>query len=183
MVELRVLDGPNLYFTRPAIKLTLDVSPWLALPQARVERLTHRTAFTPSASGGQPGSDQRRRYIARFAVHLTRALADATRTQLAVRGRPGPLPGQIVVAFPWRRQGAAEAFARELAPLLQVGLDARRSMDRALANGAQRLREVAPGAPPTTLSPTMPVIAVTGTNGKTTTVRLIAHLARGAGHN
>jgi cyanophycin synthetase len=182
MVELRVLDGPNLYFTRPAIKLTLDVSPWLALPQARVERLTHRTAFTPSASGGQPGSDQRRRYIARFAVHLTRALADATRTHLAVRGRPGPLPGQIVVAFPWRRQGAAEAFARELAPLLRVGLDARRSMDRALANAAQRLREVAPGAPPTTLSPTMPVIAVTGTNGKTTTVRLIAHLARVAGH-
>ena len=64
MVELRVLDGPNLYFTRPAIKLTLDVSPWLALPQARAERLTQRTAFSPSASSGQPGSDQRRRYIA-----------------------------------------------------------------------------------------------------------------------
>ncbi|HXN92426.1 MAG TPA: Mur ligase family protein [Candidatus Sulfotelmatobacter sp.] len=182
MVELRVLDGPNLYFTRPAIKVTLDVSPWLKLPQSRVERLTRRTAFTPSASGGQPGSDQRRRYLARFAVHLTRALADATRTDLAVRGRPGPSPEQIVVAYPWRRRGAAEAFARELAPLVAVGLDGRRSMDRALAAAAQRLDRVQPGAPPTTLSPTMPVIAVTGTNGKTTTVRLIAHLARAAGH-
>ena len=182
MVELRVLDGPNLYFTRPAIKLTLDVAPWLALPQARIERLTRGTAFPPSASGGQPGSDQRRRYIARFAVHLTRALADATQTHLAVRGRPGPSPEQIVVAYPWRRRGAAEAFARELAPLLAVGLDGRRSMDRAIAEAAQRLDHVAPGAPPTTLSPTMPVIAVTGTNGKTTTVRLIAHLARAAGH-
>jgi cyanophycin synthetase len=181
MVELRVLDGPNLYFTRAAIKLTLDVSPWLALPQARVERLTRRTAFTPSASGGQPGSDQRRRYLARFAVHLTRALADATQTQLAVRGRPGPSPEQIVVAYPWRRRGAAEAFARELAPLLAVGLDGRRSMDRAIASAALRLDHVRPGEPPTTLSPAMPVIAVTGTNGKTTTVRLIAHLARAAG--
>src|SRR5205807_10521292 len=99
MVELRVLDGPNLYFTRTAIKLTLDVSAWLALPQARTERLTQRTTFSPSASRGQPGSDQRRRYIARFAVHLTRALADATRTHLADRGRPGPSPEQIVVAL------------------------------------------------------------------------------------
>jgi len=182
MVELRVLDGPNLYFTRPAIKLTLGVSRWLALPQARVAKLTRRTAFTPAASGGQPGSDQRRRYVARFAVHLTRALADATDTHLAVRGRPGPGPEQVVIAFPWRRQGAAEAFARELAPLLRVGLDGRRSMDRAMAEAAARLEGIRPGASPTTLSPTIPVIAVTGTNGKTTTVRLIAHLARSAGH-
>src|SRR6202035_5200704 len=182
MVELRVLDGPNLYFTRAAIKLTLDVSRWLALPQARVEQLTRRTAFTASASGGHPESDQRRRCTARFMVHLTRTLADASGTHLAVRGRPGPAPEQIVVAFPWRRRGAAEAFARELAPLLTVGLDGRRSMDRAIAAASQRLDHVQPGAPPTTLSPTMPVIAVTGTNGKTTTVRLIAHLARAAGH-
>jgi cyanophycin synthetase len=182
MVELRVLDGPNLYFTRPAIKLTLDVSPWLALPQARVERLTRRMDFTSSASGGQPASDQRRRYIARFMVHLTRALAGAARTELAVRGRPGPAPEQIVVAYPWRRRGAAEAFARELGPLLTVGLDGRRSIERAIAAAAKRLENVPPGAAPTTLSPTIPVIAVTGTNGKTTTVRLIAHLARSAGH-
>ena len=182
MVELRVLDGPNLYFTRPAIKLTLDVSPWLALSQARIERLTRRAAFSPSANSGQPGSDQRRRYIARFAVHLTRTLADASGTHLAVRGRPGPAPEQIVVAYPWRRRGAAEAFARELAPLLTVGLDGRRSVDRAIAAAAQSLEHVSPGAAPTTLSPTIPVIAVTGTNGKTTTVRLIAHLARAAGH-
>jgi cyanophycin synthetase len=182
MVELRVLDGPNLYFTRPAIKLTLDVSSWLARPQARVERLTKRTALTAASSGGQPGSDQRRRYVARFAVQLTRALADATGTHLAVRGRPGSLPEQIVVAYPWRRRGAAEAFARELGPLLAVGLDGRRSMDRAIAAAAQRLEHMQPGAPPTVLSPAIPVIAVTGTNGKTTTVRLIAHLARAAGH-
>ena len=183
MVELRVLDGPNLYFTRPAIKLTLDVSPWLALPQARVEQLTGRADFRSAASAGQPGTDQRRRFIARFAVHLTRALADATQIHLAVRGRQGPSPEEIVVAFPWRRRQAAEAFASELAPLLDVGLDGRRSMARAIAGAVARLRDVPAGPAPTTLSPTIPVIAVTGTNGKTTTVRLIAHLARAAGHS
>src|SRR5207244_11638754 len=38
-----------------------------------------------------------------------------------------------------------------------------------------------PGPEPTVLRPTIPIIAVTGTNGKTTTVRLIAALTRTAG--
>jgi cyanophycin synthetase len=183
VVELRVLDGPNLYFTRPAIKLTLDVTPWLALPDERAQRLASRAGFTPVATAGAPNSDQRRRYLARFAVHIARLLADATATHLAIRGRPGPDAEQIVVAFVWRRQRAAEAFARELAPLLELCLDGRRSLERAIAAAADRLERTEPGPAPTVLRPTIPIIAVTGTNGKTTTVRLIAQLARTAGHS
>ena len=183
LVELRVLDGPNLYFTRPAIKLTLAVTPWLALSEERAARLTARAGFQPINHPGVEQSEQRRRYIARFAVHLTRAMADATGTQLAIRGRPGPDPEQVVLAFPWRRQSAAEAFARELAPLLELSLDGRRSVERATAEAARRLDRVAPGPPPTVVRPAVPVISVTGTNGKTTTVRLIAHLARTAGRS
>jgi cyanophycin synthetase len=182
VVELRVLEGPNLYFTRPAIKLTLDVMPWLAMADERVELLAERVGFTPVASPGLPDSDQRRRYVARFAVHLTRALAEATDTHLAIRGRPGPEPAQVVIAFVWRRQQAAEAFARELAPLLELCLDGRRSVERAMAEAAARLDGIEPGPAPTMLRPAIPIIAVTGTNGKTTVVRLIAHLARAAGH-
>ncbi|HXM52236.1 MAG TPA: Mur ligase family protein [Candidatus Binatus sp.] len=182
VVELRVLDGPNLYFTRPAIKLTLDVAPWLALPDEGAQRLTRRAGFTPVATVGAPNSDQRRRYVARFAVHIARRLADATETHLAIRGRPGPGAGQIVVAFVWRRQRAAEGFARELSPLLELCLDARRSLERAIAAAADRLDRMEPGPAPTVLRPTIPIIQVTGTNGKTTTVRLIAQLARAAGH-
>jgi cyanophycin synthetase len=183
LVELRVLDGPNLYFTRPAIKLTLRVTPWLDLSEDRAERLIRRAGFHAVSHPGAARSEQRRRYVARFAVHLTRALADASGTHLAIRGRPGPEPDQVVVAFPWRRQGAAEAFARELAPLLDRSLDARRSVARATAEVARRLERVDPGPAPTVLRPRVPVISVTGTNGKTTTVRLIAHLARAAGRS
>jgi len=181
VLELRVLDGPNLYFTRPAIKLTLRVSPWLALSEERARQLTARGGFPTMNHPGVAQSEQRRRYVARFAVHLTRTLADATGTRLAVRGRPGPDRDQVVVAFPWRRRGAAEAFARELAPLLEVSLDARRSIERATAGMARRLDRVDPGPAPTVVHPAVPVISVTGTNGKTTTVRLVAHLARLAG--
>jgi cyanophycin synthetase len=182
VVELRVLDGPNLYFTRPAIKLTLGVAPWLALADERAQQLTRRAGFNPVATAGAPNSDQRRRYVARFAVHVARLLADATATHLAIRGRPGPDAEQIVVAFVWRRQRAAEAFARELAPLLELCLDGRRSLERAIAAAANRLERMEPGPAPTVLRPSIPIIAVTGTNGKTTTVRLIAQLARAAGH-
>jgi cyanophycin synthetase len=43
------------------------------------------------------------------------------------------------------------------------------------------ISQTEPGPGPTVAIPTIPVVAVTGTNGKTTTVRLIAHLARAAG--
>jgi cyanophycin synthetase len=180
-VEVRVLDGPNLYFTRPAIKLTLDVSRWLELPTAHVRRLAAHTGFGPGTTAGSPSTEERRRYVTRFAVHLTRELAQATGTHLAVRGRAGPQPTQVVIAFPWRRRGAAEAFARELARLTALCLDGRRSFRRALSESVSRQAAVDPGPVPTVLHPTIPVVSVTGTNGKTTTVRLIAHLARMAG--
>src|SRR2546428_9233438 len=112
--ELRVLDGPNLYFTRPAIKLTLGVGPWLVLPDERAKRLARRAGIPPLASVGPPGSDQRRRFIARFSVHLTRELADATETHLAVRGPLGAGPDEVGVAFPRRGRGAPGGVRRGL---------------------------------------------------------------------
>ncbi|HEY8736176.1 MAG TPA: Mur ligase family protein [Candidatus Dormibacteraeota bacterium] len=180
-VEVRVLDGPNLYFPCPAIKLTISVPGWLRIPAERADRLGGRAGLTAIAKPGAPDSEQRRRYTARLAGHLTRVLARTTRTQLAVRARPGAEPDQIVVAFPWRRRNSAEAFAREIPVLLLGGLDGRRSIEHAVEEAAQRLESVEPGPAPTVLAPTIPVVAITGTNGKTTTVRLTAHLARAAG--
>jgi cyanophycin synthetase len=181
--ELRVLDGPNLYFTRPAVKLTLEAAAWLRLPVDRTAQLAERTGFRPATDPGPAGSEERRRYVTRLTLHLARALAEATGTNLAVRGRPGPDPDQIVVAYPWRRRGTAEAFGRELPIMLEVCLDGRRSLGRVIHEAGSRIMRAEPGAGPTVVQPAIPVVSVTGTNGKTTTVRLIAHLARTAGHH
>jgi cyanophycin synthetase len=188
--ELRILDGPNLYFTRPAVKLTLSVGGWVDAPEARVAALAARLSL-PGAAGdggprlrsGAPGTDHRRRFVARLAAHVTRALAARAGTNLAVRARSGPRPDQIVVAFPWRRRGAAEALGRELSELFGALLVGRRPVDRVMAESAERMAQVEPGAPPQVADPTIPVIAVTGTNGKTTIVRLLAHLVQTAGLN
>src|SRR5712691_2605914 len=186
LVELRVLDGPNLYFTRPAVKLTVALPGWLEASEDRVVSAGERCGL-PGSEGrsrvrpGLPGTEARRRFVARLAAHVTRSLADAAGTNLAVRSRLGSEPDHVVVAFPWRRRGAAEALGREVVSLLEGLLGTRRSFGRLLDEAARRLSEVEPGALATVPDPTVPVIAVTGTNGKTTTVRALSHFGRTAG--
>ena len=180
LMELRVLDGPNLYFTRPAIKLTLAVPGWLRATEDRVTAIADRLGFPSGTKAGPPGSDQRRRLVSRIAAHLARrtAVAGGAR-RLSVRARPGPERDQIVVAFPWRRRAAAESLANEVAA--GMGALLRRSPDRLIAEAGRRLAGVEPGDAPAVPNPGVPVVQVTGTNGKTTTVRLLAHLVRAAG--
>jgi cyanophycin synthetase len=168
LVELRLLDGPNLYFPRAACKVVLDLRELLELDEA-----TFRTQAAkwgePVAKPGRPGTEVRARVLARLLVGMTRRLARTAGVgRLAVRSRPGPEAGQLTVAFPWRR--------RELARSLGVALA--RTLEGAIVD----LVGVEPGPAPTTPRPKIPVVAVTGTNGKTTTTRLIAHMSRCAGN-
>jgi len=186
LVELRVLDGPNLYFTRPAVKLTVALPGWVEASEDRVVSAAERSGL-PGSEGrsrvrpGLPATEARRRFVSRLAAHVTRSLADAAGTNLAVRSRLGSEPGHVVVAFPWRRRGAAEALGREVVSLLEDLLATRRTFGRLLDEAVRRLSSVEPGGPITVPDPTVPVIAVTGTNGKTTTVRALSHLGRTAG--
>ena len=107
------------------------------------------------------------------------AIASGAR-RLAVRARPGPRPDQIVVAFPWRRRDAAQALAHEAAAGMEALLSGRSPTRLAAAAGA-RLSSADPGPEPVVPDPDVPVVQVTGTNGKTTTVRLLAHIVRSAG--
>ena len=181
IVELRVLDGPNVYFPRPAVKLTLAIPGWLRATEPRLARLADEIALP---RGGRPGardSEQRRRFTARIGAHLIRTIARASSIRLAVRGRAGHGDDQIVIAFPWRRRDAAEALARQVAAVMGELLVTRRTLTSLAAEAARAIADTDPGAPPTVATPDIPVVAVTGTNGKTTTVRLLAHITRGAG--
>ena len=175
-----MLDGPNLYFPRPAVKLTIGVGGWLDVPEERLSSAMERAGA--SGRPGRPRSDQRRRTVARLAARLTSRLATTSGVRLAVRSRPGPEPDQVVVAFPWRRRGAAESLGHEVAPLLDAA-GGRRSVDRLVAEAATRVAAVEPGDEPNVPDPDTPVVSVTGTNGKTTTVRLLAHIVRSAGRS
>ena len=164
LVELRVLEGPNLYFPRAAIKVTLDISGFVRKP---VTGMSQRSTL-------------------RDVARLVRAIArEAGTTRLAVRVRPTSEPNQVVVAFPWRHRNRATALGEETAKVLDAlgqATSTRVERDALIAAAGRRLNAVEPGPAPTTIRPRIPVVAVTGTNGKTTTSRMIAHIAREAGH-
>jgi cyanophycin synthetase len=183
LVELRTLEGPNLYFPRPAVKLTVAIPGWLRATAPRLERMAVEIGAPATLRPGETGSEQRHRFGARIGAHVTRQVAHAAGTRLAIRGRPGPEADQIVIAFPWRRRGTAEALAREVPGVLSDLLVTRRSLSRIAADAAVRILAQPPGEAPSVPEPSIPVIAVTGTNGKTTTVRLLAHLVRAAGRS
>src|SRR5207247_1908685 len=153
--ELRVLDGPNLYFTRPAVKLTLGVPGWLEGRPERVQAAAARAGLpAPNRSNVGPArSEQRRRFVVRVAAHLTRSLAATAGTRLAVRARPGADPDQIVVAFPWRRRSAAQALGTEVAGAMDAVFSTRRGAPRVLGEAAKRLRGPDPGRAPSVPQP------------------------------
>jgi cyanophycin synthetase len=182
LVELRVLDGPNLYFPRPAIKLTVDVAGLLGLPEEQAAAAAARAGLrgASAAAVGAAGSERRRRFATRLLAHLVRRVAAASGVRaLAVRSRPGPEPTQVVVAYPWRRLHAAEALGRAVAGL--AGEPAAPDLAERVAAAGAALREVEPGPGPSLPLPRIPTVAVTGTNGKTTVTRLVAHMGRHAG--
>ena len=145
LVELRVLDGPNRFFTRPAVKLEFaGPEPGAADAIAASAGLAVRRLHTEL---GMPAP----RITVRHSV-------DRTRT---------------AVAYPWRRRTVSQAIGAAAARIARgVGIE-----ERELA----ALGAVALGPLAHVPRPAVPVVAVTGTNGKSTTTRLIAHVAASAG--
>ncbi|MGF9759047.1 Mur ligase family protein [Microvirga sp. 0TCS3.31] len=179
LVELRVLEGPNLYFPRAAVKLTLDVSTITEAGEEAVLRFARRIGLRTTRPGA-PGSGFRQRFALRAVERLVRAIAaEAGTRRLAVRVRPTSDPDVVVVAFPWRNRGRAQALGQAVAH----ALDALPTPDveEAVSAAAAEVAAAPRGDTPGTITPTIPVVAVTGTNGKTTTSRMIAHIARTSG--
>ncbi len=188
LVELRVLEGPNLYFPRAAIKLTLDVGALAQAPESDVRRLAERLGLR-SIRAGAPVSGFRQRSIARLVTLLVRRIAaDAGTTRLGIRVRPTNEAERIVVAYPWRDRSRAQALGEAVAGVIDglagaaAGADGQVDVSALVETAVAHVAGAERGPGPTTIRPRVPVVAVTGTNGKTTTSRMIAHIGREAGH-
>ncbi|MDN5725562.1 MAG: Mur ligase [Propionibacteriales bacterium] len=181
LTELRLLDGPNLYFPRPAAKVTLDVSRLHALSRAEARTLAAALGM-PGARPGPAHTAFRQRFAVRAVTYLVRRLArEAGYTRLAVRARSGSDVDELVVAYPWKHAGKATALGNGVAAVLDsLGTEA---LATEIEHRAQDIRDAPVGQRPSLLRPKIPVVAVTGTNGKTTTSRMLGHIARTAGRS
>jgi cyanophycin synthetase len=181
LVELRLLDGPNLYFPRPAAKVTLDLTELLGLPIAEAGDLGAEFGLG-KARPGTAGSAFRQRFAIRLVTQIVRRLARIGGvTRLAVRTRTGQAVSELVVAYPWRNSGRAEALAYGLAQVLDSVAAGPEAVAEMINTAGSALAVVPLGSGPRLIQPQIPVVAITGTNGKTTTARMIGHVARRSG--
>jgi cyanophycin synthetase len=145
LLELRVLDGPNRFFNRPAIKLEFG-------------------SDTPSAAAD---------VAAAAALALRRLHVDLDLPVPRVTARHSHDHRRAAIAFPWRRRARSQAIAAAAARIATGASTLRQEL--------RALKAVAAGPMPDLPRPRIPVVAITGTNGKSTTTRLIAHIASVAG--
>jgi cyanophycin synthetase len=179
VTEVRLLEGPNLYFTRPSVKVSLSLPGYQALDQSAASAIAEVVGLR-RAIPGKPQTEQRQRFLSRLVGTLLRRIASAVPSRVGVRGRVGADLDAVIVAFPWRQRGRAVALGHALGPVLDgllVGADA----ERLLTEAAEQVRSAEDLSGPTQLRPRIPVASITGTNGKTSTTRLLGHIGMTAG--
>ncbi len=180
MVELRVLDGANLYFSRAAVKLTLDLTALIDSP-APVAKAYASALGLGATRPGRIGSGFRQRFAVRVVGHIVRRIArEAGIGRIGVRVRSESDVHRLVVAFPWAHEGRARALGEAIVEVVDA-FGTADDLTELVTSVGDRVRNEPAGNPPPTLRPKIPVVAVTGTNGKTTTSRMIAHIGRAAG--
>ena len=169
LIELRVLDGANIHFPRPSVAVTLDVGQLVADDGSLLKALAASAAVRPPRVG-VPHSQIRQLSVARVLRGVMRHISSElgiARLSVATRIRSDD---SVTIAYPWRHRGTATAAGVALAQALADP----QGISAAIAAAAAAL----PGDGPVVPRPTVPVVAVTGTNGKTTTSRLIALMGR-----
>jgi cyanophycin synthetase len=179
LLYLQILDGPNLYFSHAAVKLTLDLSGLVGASDDEATVLASRLGLR-HARPGPAGTGLRQRFAGRTVARLVRQIATEAGThRLDVRVRPLRDLRHLVVAYPWRHRSRAEALGRAVAELLDAlpAADVEDLVERAAA----QVREADLGSAPRALRPRIPVVAVTGSRRRTATGRLVCRMAAEAG--
>src|SRR6478609_10040468 len=141
-IELRLLTGPNLYFPRPAVKLTLDASGVQGAVAAQVVAW-QRALGVREPTVGLSHSPARAVAAAELAAAVVRRAAGRLRTRVAAVGRPGD-DDTVVVAYPLRHRTTAELFGDAVAETF----DAITRQDRDPATALDRVSERLAGHDP-----------------------------------
>jgi cyanophycin synthetase len=184
LIEIRLLDGPSVYRLEPVAKLEVAVGrrrSWYGPREPARHNLVRLGASVPAQRW--PLEVQT---LHGWVRRLRREGDDDTRGLAVHRSSD---PGHWILTWPWTAGDRAQAIAEGAFSLSNRGLSpvrrrARRpGHGRLVDNWIARVQK-AGGDPPAWLRDadrTVPIISISGTNGKSTTTRLITRILRLAG--
>ncbi len=180
LVEIRALDGPNLYRLEPVLKLEIAVGrrrSWYGNREPARHAVVRLGA--PVVRSEQPRAVAA---LAGWVGRFRRRHPDAPGRLTVHRSSD---PGHWIVAWPWRAEDRARAIAEASLALVERGFapSDRDGASRLVARLDERIA-AARGRAPDWLRDAdrrLPIVSISGTNGKTTTTRLISHILATAG--
>jgi len=207
LVEIRLLDGPNVYRLEPTVKVEVAVGrrrTWFGQRLPGMHARVRLGAAVPRSAAPRSVAD----LAAWVGILHHRSGADAWlvgegrattpgRARIQVTIHRTSEPGIWVVAYPWRQDGRAQAIAEAALRLVDLDLvpattlpatrrtAGRKGRSRTLTRSLRAIR-AASSQPPEWIRDTerrVPAISISGTNGKTTTTRMISHILRRAGRH
>jgi cyanophycin synthetase len=179
LVEIRLLEGPNVYRLAPVVKIEVAVGrrrTWYGQREPGRHAVVRLGAAVPRREW--PGN------VARLVEWVRRLRVDHGEGRGGVVVHRSSDPGHWIVTFPWtgaeRAHSIAEAAValteRDIAPARGARHSA--SISRAIARWDATIAD-ARTTPPAWIRDAdrrMPVVSITGTNGKSTVTRVITHI-------
>ncbi len=187
LVEVRLLEGPNVYRLEPVAKVEVAVGRRRTWYGARVpgrHAIVRLGAPLPRSAWPPPV-----RSLAAWVRRLRGVAGEAEASAGPIRVHRSSDPGHWILEFPYAGLERARAIAEGAVELTLRGVDrtsatgANGTGRRLLERLERRVREAAANPPGwiRDAERRIPVVSITGTNGKSTTARLVTHILRLAG--
>jgi cyanophycin synthetase len=184
VIEIRLLEGPNVYRLEPVVKIEVALGrrrTWYGQRSPGRHALVRLGADVPAKEWPLP--------VDALVSWVRRLRVDHGEGAGGVSVHRSSDPGHWIVTFPWtgaeRAQTLAEAAValteRDVSPTRRARLTG--SQERMVTRWTTRIAE-ARATPPAWIRDAdrrIPVVSITGTNGKSTVTRLITHILKVAG--
>jgi len=186
LVEIRLLDGPNVYRLEPVVKVELATGrrrTWYGQRIPARHLLVRLGGSVPRRDWPEPITT-----LAGWAARLRREHGEGTD---GIRVHRSSDPGHWIATWPWIGAERARLIAEAAVGLTErSATPARRArltgaQERLLAASEERIRHASASPPPWVrdIDRRVPIVSISGTNGKSTTTRLITRILLRAGRH
>jgi cyanophycin synthetase len=177
LVEIRLLEGPNNYRLEPAARIEIVAGRPTAWRGSRLPPRADWVALGRRLSLDAVPDEVAR--VARWVALLSRGRSPGVAVHRSAD------PGRWVVTYRWTRAGAAQEIGASAVRLARRGWEPSRGDVRvgSWLGRVERAGRADDRAPAWIRDGdrSIPIVSVTGTNGKSTTTRLVSHIAVAAG--